>query len=213
MNRNTLIRWTGFALFALALVIMLASVLILPILNPEFVNPEAGLIASGGCALIATALGFLIFRTAQGKIAAIGGLLLMLLVAFVTPISESWTREYSPPQATPGSEDPDSTQVQDCLDQGGQWEVLGLSGPGCNLPTKDGGKTCSDWADCESLCLADDDTLYHEDATGFIQPDHDVLEQRNAEYDQLSGICSAWQSNFGCHVVLENGKYVVICID
>jgi hypothetical protein len=89
MTRNTLIGWTGFALFALALVIMLASVLILPILNPECVNPEAGLIASGVCALIATVLGFLVFRATQGKIAAIGGLLLVLLVTIVTPISVS----------------------------------------------------------------------------------------------------------------------------
>ncbi len=89
MARNTLIGWTGFALFVLALVIMLASVLVLPILNLEFVNPEAGLIASGGCALIATVLGFLAFRTTQGKIALIGGLLLVLLVTFVTPISVS----------------------------------------------------------------------------------------------------------------------------
>jgi hypothetical protein len=213
MTRNTLIGWTGFALFVLALVIMLASVLILPILNPEFINPEAGLIASGVCALIATVLGLLVFRTTQGKIAGIGGLLLVLLVAFATPISVSWAREHSPPQAAPGFENPDPAQVQECLNQGGQWEVLGFSGPGCNLPTEDGGKTCSDWADCESLCLADDDTLYHEDATGFLQPNHEVIEQHNAESDQLSGVCSAWQSNFGCHVVLENGKYVVICID
>lgn len=89
LTRNTLIGWAGFALFALALVIMLASVFILPIFNPEFVNPEAGLIASGVCALIATVLGFLAFRTTQGKIAAIGGLLLVLLVVLVTPISFS----------------------------------------------------------------------------------------------------------------------------
>jgi hypothetical protein len=213
MNRNTLIGWTGFALFALALVIMLTAVFIMPILNLEFVNPEAGLLASGGCALIATVLGFLVFRTTQGKIASIGGLLLVLLVALVTPMSESWAREHSPPQDVPGFEDSDSVEVQECLDQGGQWEVLGLSGPGCNLPTKDGGKTCSDWANCESLCLADDDTLYNEDETGFLQPDHKIIEQHNAENDQLSGVCSAWQSNFGCHVILENSKYVVICID
>jgi hypothetical protein len=113
----------------------------------------------------------------------------------------------------PGFPTPDPEQFQDCLDQGGQWEVLGFSGPGCNLPTEDGGKACSDWADCESLCLADDDTLYNEDASGFLQPDHEVIEQRNAEDDQLSGVCSAWQNNFGCNVILENGKYVVICID
>lgn len=120
---------------------------------------------------------------------------------------------YSGSEFPPGFPTPDPEKVQDCQNQGGRWEVLGFSGPGCNLPTEDGGKTCSDWSDCESLCLADDDTLYNEDETGFLQPDHEIIEQRNAENDQLSGICSAWQSNFGCHVVLENGKYVVICID
>ena len=113
----------------------------------------------------------------------------------------------------PGFPTPDPEKLQDCLNQGGQWEVLGFSGPGCNLPTNDGGKICSDWADCESACLVDDETLYTEDATGFLQPDHEIIVQRNAENGQLSGVCSAWQSNFGCHVVLENGKYVVICID
>jgi hypothetical protein len=75
----------------------------------------------------------------------------------------------------PGFPTPEPEKVQDCRNQGGQWEVLGFSGPGCNLPTEDGGKTCSDWADCESLCLADDNTLYNEDSTGFLQPDHEII--------------------------------------
>jgi hypothetical protein len=115
--------------------------------------------------------------------------------------------------SAPGFEDSDPARVQECLDQGGIWTVLGIAGEGCNLPTEDGGKTCSGWADCESLCLANDDMLYNEDTTGFLQPDHEIIEQRNVESDQFRGVCSAWQSNFGCHVVLENGKYVVICID
>jgi hypothetical protein len=138
---------------------------------------------------------------------------------FTSSVGTATSDTSGPSETDSGSEfppefpTPDPEQLQDCLNQGGQWEVLGFSGPGCNLPTEDGGKACSGWADCESLCLANDEKLYNEDTSGFLQPDHEVIEQRNAENEQLNGVCSAWQSNFGCHVVLEDGKYVVICID
>ncbi|NIM93913.1 MAG: hypothetical protein GTO18_09415 [Anaerolineales bacterium] len=115
--------------------------------------------------------------------------------------------------SAPGFGDPDPDLVEDCLDQGGVWMVLGMAGEGCNLPTEDGGKACSDWSDCESVCLADDPNLFYKDSTGFLHPDREIIERHNSEYDQLSGACSAWQSNFGCNVILEDGKYVGICID
>jgi hypothetical protein len=87
-----------------------------------------------------------------------------------------------------------TTQAAQCLRQGGRWEVLGFSGPGCNLPTSDDGKPCSDSQECEGLCLAD-------------------KEEINANGVDLPGVCSAWQSTFGCQVVVENGKVVEICID
>jgi hypothetical protein len=85
-------------------------------------------------------------------------------------------------------------QAAQCLRQGGRWEVLGFSGPGCNLPTSDGGKPCSDSRECEGLCLADH-------------------EEINANGVDLPGSCSDWQSTFGCQEVIENGKVVEICID
>jgi hypothetical protein len=84
--------------------------------------------------------------------------------------------------------------IAECEEQGGRWEVLGFSGPGCNLPSSDGGKSCTDIKDCEGLCLADN-------------------EDTNAQGDELMGVCSEWQSNFGCHEILEKGRIVEICID
>jgi hypothetical protein len=44
-------------------------------------------------------------------------------------------------------------------------------------------------------------------------PDHERIDELNASGDELGGVCSEWQSDFGCQVVVEKGKYVVICID
>lgn len=82
----------------------------------------------------------------------------------------------------------------ECLAQGGRWEVLGFSGPGCNLPSSDGGKSCTDSKDCEGLCLADKDEI-------------------DAQGDELTGVCSQWQSHFGCYMILEKRRDVEICID
>jgi hypothetical protein len=104
-------------------------------------------------------------------------------------------------------------QAAQCLRQGGRWEVLGFSGPGCNLPTSDGGKPCSDNQECEGLCLADNEEIMLDNGQGYLVPDPDLIEEINAKGVELHGICSGWQSTFGCHVVVENGKYVEICID
>lgn len=101
----------------------------------------------------------------------------------------------------------------ECEELGGRWEVLGFSGPGCNLPSSDGGKVCADHGDCESLCLADDETVMKDSPEGIRVPDHFRIDQINAEGKELEGVCSMWQSDFGCHVVVEKGKFMVICID
>lgn len=74
----------------------------------------------------------------------------------------------------------------DCEENRGQWE--GQSGrgriQGCNLPTKDAGKLCSDSSECESACVADK-----------------VLSKN---------ICYGWQSFKGCGKI-ESGE--IICVD
>jgi hypothetical protein len=101
----------------------------------------------------------------------------------------------------------------ECLEQGGRWEVLGFSGPGCNLPSSDGGKACTDISECEGLCLADNDEIMVDNGQGILVPDPKRIDEINAQGEELEGVCSMWQSDFGCHVVVEKGKFVVICID
>jgi hypothetical protein len=101
----------------------------------------------------------------------------------------------------------------DCLEQGGRWEVLGLSGLGCNLPSLDGGKACQDNRDCEGLCLADDESVMVDTPDGVKIPDHSRIDQVNAQGEEIKGVCSMWQSDFGCQAVVEGDKIVVICID
>ena len=104
-------------------------------------------------------------------------------------------------------------QAAQCLRQGGRWEVLGFSGPGCNLPTSDNGKPCSDNRECEGLCLADKAEIMADNGQGILVPDAYLIEKMNAKGVELQGVCSGWQSTFGCQVVVENGKYVEICVD
>ena len=107
----------------------------------------------------------------------------------------------------------DPQTPEECEQLGGRWEVLGFSGPGCNLPSLDGGKVCSDHSGCESLCLVDDESVMKDTPDGVKVPDHFRIDQINAEGKDLKGVCSEWQSDFGCHAVIEKGKIVVICID
>ena len=81
------IGWTSFVLFSLSILILIALLISPAIENFEGVNPEAFLWIIGGLSLISSVLGFVSFRTPQGKIGAIGGLVLLAMVFFLTPIS------------------------------------------------------------------------------------------------------------------------------
>jgi hypothetical protein len=123
-------------------------------------------------------------------------------VPTVSPTST--VEETSPPQKTaiptdfpPDFPTPDAEEYSDCLISGGRWEVLGFSGPGCNLPTSDGGQACQDSDDCESVCLADPKLVMTDDDPGKEQV----------------GFCSPWKENFGCQVWVEEGRFVEICVD
>jgi hypothetical protein len=151
------------------------------------------------------------------------GLLLVLLIFMLSacnPVSDAATLE-SATETTPVETDssftslyptPESEELEACLEMGGKWDVLGKVGPGCNLPTEDGGKVCHDSEQCESLCLATTDEVMKEDAEARV-PDPERIEQLNSQEDQISGTCSNWQRNFGCRVVVKEGKYLEICID
>lgn len=129
-------------------------------------------------------------------------------------LDEAEGGEIGSTQETGTSIDPGQIETEaECLEQGGRWEVLGFSGPGCNLPSSDGGKVCADHGDCESLCLVDDETVMKDTPEGVKVPDHSRIDQINAQGEGIKGVCSMWQSDFGCHAVVEKGKIVVICID
>jgi hypothetical protein len=150
--------------------------------------------------------------------------LLLVIVIFVlsacNPSSDVGTlgraHETAPaeiePSFPPYYPTPAPEELEACLEKGGKWDVLGKMGPGCNLPTGDGGMVCQDSEECESLCLADTEEVMKEEA-GVLVPDPERIKQLNAQEDQIGGACSSWQRNFGCRVVVEDGKYQEICID
>ena len=118
-----------------------------------------------------------------------------------------------PTDFPPGFPTPHPEELAACLADGGRWEVLGFSGPGCNLPTEDGGQPCSDISECESACLGDPDQVMRGNSSGQPIPDHDALAELNAQEGDVVGACSPWVENFGCQVWVEEGRYVVICVD
>jgi hypothetical protein len=113
----------------------------------------------------------------------------------------------------PGFPTPHPDTYAACLKDGGRWEVLGFSGPGCNLPTTDGGQPCKDSRECESACLADPNEVKVEDEFGQLIPDAERLVELNALEGDRVGACSPWRDNFGCQVWVERGRFVEICVD
>lgn len=108
---------------------------------------------------------------------------------------------------------PDPEELAACHADGGRWEVLGFSGPGCNLPTGDGGKPCTNSDQCESDCLGDPDEVMIGVGKGRYIPDHDRMDELNSQEGDRVGMCSPWVGNFGCWAFVQNGKYVAICVD
>ena len=128
--------------------------------------------------------------------------LAMFAAAIVACGSNESTPKPTPTAAEPtdfpaGFPTPDPDELAACLADGGRWEVLGFSGPGCNYPTTDGGKSCRDSDECESACLGDPD----------------LADELNSQNEENTGFCSPWQQNFGCQGWLEKGRYVTICVD
>lgn len=141
-------------------------------------------------------------------------ILLLLIAAACTwmpmePESSSPTAE--PTGTVSSSSWPQSQEA--CEEAGGRWQQLGLIGVGCNLPTTDGGQPCDTVQDCQGLCLPDDPNTMNESESGVQIPDTDYIQQVNESGRGIEGVCSQWQSTFGCIVVVEAGRYEEICID
>ncbi len=124
MRENKFIGWSAFGLFiaAAALMVLLVFSPILAkyeILNPqaamvsgaalptlyqliyEIIKPQAAIVVSGILAFTATVLGFVAFKTSQGKVGATGGLVLVLAVAVLlsfTTITRVERGDVPPPQ-------------------------------------------------------------------------------------------------------------------
>ena len=87
MSSNKVLGWTAFALLVVAVLIITVVVFTSILEQLSFINPVAGLWAAGVLALVAAVAGFLSFKTPQGKVAAVGGTLLVIAIVFVTPVS------------------------------------------------------------------------------------------------------------------------------
>jgi len=93
MESNRLIPWTAFTLFVLAIVVTVLIVLAPTLAQLGLpVSSEVAVWVIGILALLSAILGFIAFRSPQGKIAAIGGVLLLLAVLFIIPISSTIAR-------------------------------------------------------------------------------------------------------------------------
>ena len=87
MSSNKVLGWLAFALLALA-VLVIALVIFASVFEQlSFINPETGLWVAGLLGLVAAVTGFLSFRTPQGKVAAVGGTLIVIAMLLVTPVS------------------------------------------------------------------------------------------------------------------------------
>jgi hypothetical protein len=144
---------------------------------------------------------------------------LSILLAACQPSQPAGTQNApTPTTAEPtdfpaGFPTPDPDEFTACMEAGGRWEVLGFSGPGCNLPTSDGGKPCLDSKECESGCLGDPELVMITDRYGPPIINHQRMDELNENNDENTGLCSAWQQNFGCQVWVEKGQYAAICVD
>src|SRR5258708_3349836 len=87
MRESAFIGWSGFALFVLAIAILVLLIFMPALGRYDIVSPEAGGFVGGVLALLATVIGFVGFKTAQGKVAAIGGLVLVAILGVVLPSS------------------------------------------------------------------------------------------------------------------------------
>lgn len=92
MGSNKLVSWTAFTAFALAIVIAVLLVFAPTLAQFGLSVSAAAVWVIGVLALLSTILGLIAFRTSQGKIAAIGGVVLLLAVLYITPTTSIISR-------------------------------------------------------------------------------------------------------------------------
>jgi hypothetical protein len=92
MRSNRLVSWTAFTLFVLAVAVTVLVVFAPTLAQFGLPVSEAAVWVIGVLALLSAILGFIAFKTPQGKIAAIGGVVLLLAVLVVTPIGSTISR-------------------------------------------------------------------------------------------------------------------------
>lgn len=83
---------------------------------------------------------------------------------------------------------PNADDRKACVARGGEYRQMGLWAIwGCLMPTKDAGQSCTAMSDCEDLCLAKE--------------------------GRSPGTCAPVTPMFGCHVIIEEGEVMEMCID
>jgi len=82
------------------------------------------------------------------------------------------------------------TTKEGCIEKGGYWGTIGPDPEeGCNLPTRDANKVCTDGPQCESnSCIGEDE-------------------------DSTSGKCAGAMIVVGCNLEFFDGKASLICRD
>lgn len=81
----------------------------------------------------------------------------------------------------------------ECGQRGGQWTQLGRAQvKQCLLQTGDAGKACTDNAQCEGLCLAQEGSI---------------------DGAKAGGTCSVDTNRFGCQQQIRDGVPFTLCVD
>ena len=85
--------------------------------------------------------------------------------------------------------------ADECRACRGDWGVHGLSGvPSCNCHTTDGGKRCTDGADCQGMCVI---------APG--DPEREVVDPGPPSRGFFVGHCSDLMTVWGCNRLITRG--------
>jgi hypothetical protein len=87
MLNNRAIGWTAVGLFALAVTGMVLLAVAIMVELSGVPDPRAGVAVAGLLALVAAALGFAAFQTVQGRVAAIGGLSLLIGIVLLLSLT------------------------------------------------------------------------------------------------------------------------------
>ena len=91
MGENKYVSWGALGLLVIAIVVLL--LLIFGVLESSVAPWGLGILAA-----LAAIFGLLTFRTTQGKVAAIGGVVILVGIVFITPVSSTG----SPSEPQPG---------------------------------------------------------------------------------------------------------------